>query len=90
MDTSSQSQGSLSEAAKSLREALEKSRRLRERNELRHYLKLEPRCDYCGRFIALESFENGQALRDMVTPDSDYSRESWETYHILCAIGTRR
>jgi hypothetical protein len=36
------------------------------------------RCDHCGRFIALEDFASG-ATRRMVTPDSDRSREEYET-----------
>jgi hypothetical protein len=36
------------------------------------------RCDVCGKFIAMRDFEKG-AVRHMVTPDSDRSREEWET-----------
>jgi len=36
------------------------------------------RCDVCGKFIAMEDFDNG-AIRHMITPDSDRSREEWET-----------
>lgn len=36
------------------------------------------RCDVCGRFIAMDDFDNG-AIRRMLTPDSDRSREEWET-----------
>lgn len=40
------------------------------------------RCDACGQFISMKDFENGTAIRQMSTPDSDYSVESYET---LCA-----
>lgn len=36
------------------------------------------RCDACGKFIPLSDFDKG-AVRSMVTPDSDRSRETWET-----------
>lgn len=36
------------------------------------------RCDVCGKFIAMNDFGRG-AVRFMVTPDSDRSRETWET-----------
>jgi len=37
------------------------------------------RCDLCGRFISFKDFENGTAIRRMLTPDSEYSQEEWET-----------
>lgn len=40
------------------------------------------RCDSCGRFIALADFAAGEARRELVTPDSHVSRETWTT---LCA-----
>jgi hypothetical protein len=40
------------------------------------------RCDICGRFIAYKDFDHG-AVRTLLTPDSDRSREEWET---LCRI----
>jgi hypothetical protein len=36
------------------------------------------RCDVCGRFIALEDFDRG-AVRRLLTPDSHYTRETYET-----------
>lgn len=36
------------------------------------------RCDVCGRFIAFEDFDRG-AVRQLVTPDSAYTRETYET-----------
>lgn len=44
-------------------------------------MKPEPwnRCDVCGRFIALSDFHRKRATRQLVTPDSDYSAEEYET-----------
>jgi hypothetical protein len=36
------------------------------------------RCDVCGKFIALDDFDNG-AIRELITPDSHLSSEEWET-----------
>lgn len=36
------------------------------------------RCDVCGRFIALADFDKG-AVRNLVYPDSELTRETWET-----------
>jgi len=40
------------------------------------------RCDECGRFIAFEDFDAG-AVRRLVYPDSELTRETFET---LCRI----
>ena len=40
------------------------------------------KCDACGQFISYKALESGKAMRSMVTPDSDYSYEEWET---LCS-----
>lgn len=38
------------------------------------------RCDVCGRFIiSYSAFDSGLAIRKMVTPDSEYSTEDYET-----------
>jgi len=42
------------------------------------------KCNRCGRFIAYKDFENG-ATRFMLTPDSAYSVEDFETLCIKCA-----
>lgn len=52
------------------------------------------RCDVCGKFIPLRDFNEGGAsslaVRTLITPDSECSRETWET---LCkehsGIGAR-
>lgn len=52
----------------------------RQKNEKHGEMKPEPwnRCDECGRFIALDDFDNG-AVRRLVYPDSEFTRETWET-----------
>lgn len=42
------------------------------------------RCDICGRFVSSKDLEAGVAVRQLLTPDSDYSTEEYETYHIKC------
>ena len=37
------------------------------------------RCDVCGRFIALSAFECCKASRRLIYPDSELTRETWET-----------
>lgn len=37
------------------------------------------RCDICGQFISIKDFESGSAIRQLLTPDSDYSSEEYET-----------
>jgi hypothetical protein len=56
-------------------------------NEGDHYWN---KCDACGRFISFDEFEAG-AIRRLVYPDSDYTRETWETlcsaHRVLASIG---
>lgn len=40
------------------------------------------RCDVCGQFISLLDIECGKAQRHLISGDSDYSVEDFET---LCA-----
>lgn len=40
------------------------------------------KCDSCGRFVCVESLADGTAKRVLLTPDSEFTREEWET---LCA-----
>lgn len=47
------------------------------------------RCDMCGKFIALNDFDAG-AIRRLLTPDSDWSREQYETLCARCADENRR
>jgi hypothetical protein len=43
-------------------------------------MKLEQwnRCDICGKFIAYDDFDNG-ATHELVTYDTEYTDETWET-----------
>lgn len=47
--------------------------------KMRYDTKYWNKCDICGRFISMNDFSNGKAIRRMITPDSDYSNESYET-----------
>lgn len=42
------------------------------------------RCDDCGRFIGPDEFDRG-AVRQLVYPDSELTRETWETLCRKCA-----
>lgn len=44
-----------------------------------------PRCIYCGKFIALEEFEDGTAGMNH-TPDTEFTKEYTEYYHVRCMI----
>jgi len=37
------------------------------------------RCNVCGKFISMEDFEKGHTSRVLLTPDSYYTREEYET-----------
>lgn len=41
--------------------------------------RLPIKCDVCGRFVALEKLLDGSAIHRILTPDSHFSREEWET-----------
>jgi hypothetical protein len=47
------------------------------------------RCDICGRFIAIADFDRG-AVRSLSMPDSDRSRETWETLCVRHAAAIRK
>jgi hypothetical protein len=40
------------------------------------------RCDVCGKFISFDDIATGKAVRKMVTPDSEFTDEEYET---LCS-----
>jgi hypothetical protein len=42
------------------------------------------RCDYCGQFIGLKEFADESADRLMVTPDTAFTAETYETFHNAC------
>lgn len=37
------------------------------------------RCDVCGKFVSPNNFIHGKATRRLITPDSELSREEFET-----------
>ena len=37
------------------------------------------RCDVCGKFVPLSDLESGRALRHLISVDSEYSSEEFET-----------
>ena len=37
------------------------------------------KCDECGKFISFDDLESGMATRKLITPDSNYSNEEYET-----------
>ena len=45
-------------------------------------MKVWNRCDCCGKFIPFKDFEDETAMREMVTPDTYFTSE---TYQTLCA-----
>ena len=42
------------------------------------------RCDFCGLFIAIKEFKDETAVRFLLTPDTAFTVESYETYHVAC------
>lgn len=42
------------------------------------------RCNECGKFIAFKDFENGSAKRELITPDSEYTKEEYSTVCSKC------
>lgn len=48
------------------------------------------KCDVCGRFISYEDVIKKLAIHYMVTPDSDWSSEEWETHHVRCVKVDKR
>jgi len=37
------------------------------------------RCDVCGRYIPLKDLVSGLASRELLTPSSEYTKETFET-----------
>ncbi len=44
----------------------------------------QPKCDECGEVISFAALANGRAVYYMVTPDSKYTNETWETMCRKC------
>ena len=36
-------------------------------------------CDVCGQFVSYSDIESGKAVRTMITPDSEFTSEEYET-----------
>ena len=37
------------------------------------------KCEVCGRFIGYDELESGDARHVLLTPDSEFTSEEWET-----------
>ncbi len=42
------------------------------------------RCCYCGRFFGFADLEAVKAAWYMVTPDTPFSTETWNGFHVSC------
>ena len=42
------------------------------------------RCEMCGQFIGFKEFDDGLAEHNLVYPDTDFTVETYETFHIGC------
>ncbi len=42
------------------------------------------KCDECGRFISLKDIESGKARHNIVTVDTEFSIEEYETLCFKC------
>ena len=42
------------------------------------------KCDFCGRFIAIKDLDEGTAYTCMITPDSHFTKEEYETVCKSC------
>ena len=42
------------------------------------------KCDGCGRFVSYASLENKKSSRRLLTPDSHFTREEYETLCQKC------
>ena len=51
---------------------------------MKNYEQSRNTCDICGKFISIEDFDNGKASRKLVSCDSEYSSEDYETMHTEC------
>jgi hypothetical protein len=42
-------------------------------------------CDFCGRFISYADLMDDRAAHHLETPDSEFTKEEYESYHYACA-----
>jgi hypothetical protein len=47
-------------------------------------------CDYCGKFIAIDELIEQKATHSLVTPDSEFTKEEYESYHNACLKAKRQ
>lgn len=47
-------------------------------------------CDYCGKFIAIDELIDQKATHSLLTPDSELTKEEYESYHHACFKQARR
>ena len=47
------------------------------------------KCDYCGKFVSYKDIEDGKVVSQMVTPDSYFTKEEYETICKSC-VNQRR
>lgn len=48
------------------------------------------KCDDCGKFVKLDDIAEGKAVHNLYTPDSDLTREIWESYCARCIEKNRK
>ncbi len=48
------------------------------------------KCSICGRFLSYDELRNGNASHKLITPDSAYTFEEWDTYHNYDCLKTKR
>jgi len=49
---------------------------------MNHWLPIK--CEICGQFVSYDDLHSGRVRHKLVTPDSEYTNEAWETYHTEC------
>lgn len=45
------------------------------------------RCEYCGKFVSFKDIEEGKVVHKLLYPDSQFTKETYETYHKSCNPG---
>jgi hypothetical protein len=45
------------------------------------------KCDECGRFISYDDIESGDARSELLTPDSEFTLETYTTLCKKCNLG---
>lgn len=42
------------------------------------------KCDICGQFVSIQSLIDGEAIRKLITPDTYFTSEEYETVCAKC------